>query len=208
MTEQIAVIMAHPDDVEIWAGGTLINHRNRGDEILITYLFCKNNKRQMEARSAARTLGASLVIIGSSNTNELACIIGDFAPTIIITHWEEDTHPDHAATFTAVTRMLPELVIQRELQPNLFCCDCYNSIGRRGDLFAPTTMVDVTEVWMEKMELIHLHKSQPITYWQDMITAQAKLHGMRAGVSYAESFIQVPVLGIMKNSAKHLRGRM
>jgi LmbE family N-acetylglucosaminyl deacetylase len=35
---RLTAILAHPEDTEIWAGGTICKHVARGDEALIVYM--------------------------------------------------------------------------------------------------------------------------------------------------------------------------
>lgn len=134
-------------------------------------------------------------------------LISDFNPTIIITHWENDCHSEHNFVFRRITEIVPFLVIENQLNFNLFSCDCYNSIGRNmNGLFCATDYVDISSVWFKKRDLINTHISQPLRYWIEMVKRQNQIHGARVGVEFAEAFIQIPVLGIMKRSNKFLKG--
>ena len=51
---RLTAIMAHPDDAEIWAGGTICKHVERGDEALIIYMAADEDAvRGVEARRAS-----------------------------------------------------------------------------------------------------------------------------------------------------------
>jgi LmbE family N-acetylglucosaminyl deacetylase len=210
MPEKILVIMAHPDDAEIWAGGTLINHHKRGDQILLIYLYAKELNRRQEAQCVAGKLEAEIVFFeGNHMSSQLISLAKNFAPTIIITHWSNDTHYDHVRTFNAVWESIPELVITHQLRFTLYSCDCYNSVGITLDKhFIPTDFVDITNEWEQKMELISIYQSQPVNHWQKMIEIQNRLHGARSGVEYAEGYIQIPILGVIRNNSKFLKGDM
>ena len=73
-------------------------------------------------------------------------------------------------------------------------------------MFSPTDYIDITDVWEEKLELIRNYDSQPNDYWIKMVTNQNKMHGARCGVPYAEGFIQISILGVVKRSNYLLRG--
>ncbi|TRZ78589.1 hypothetical protein D4R87_00315 [bacterium] len=208
MKERIALIMAHPDDVDIWAGGTLFNNYSVGGTALIYYLFCDKKIRKREAEKAAKKVNAGLIFGDkTTSTDSLVRIISDFNPTIIITHWENDCHFEHKLVFGKVIETIPLLIIENRLNFNLFSCDCYNSIGHSMiNLFCPTDYVDISSVWSEKIDLIKTHDSQPSRYWIKMVERQNKIHGARVGVEFAEAFIQIPVLGVVKRSCKYLRG--
>ena len=40
---RLTAVMAHPDDAEIWSGGTIRKHVERGDEALIVYIVAKED---------------------------------------------------------------------------------------------------------------------------------------------------------------------
>ena len=73
-------------------------------------------------------------------------------------------------------------------------------------IFQPNTYIDISSVWEEKMELIEIFSSQPVKYWKDMVEGQNKMTGNQVGVSYAESFIQIPVMGVLRCCDIFLKG--
>lgn len=208
MKSRVLVLMAHPDDAEIWAGGTLLNHYMQGDEILFVYIFCNDEARKQEAIKAAdRFHGKAEFWNWPIDLQDSVNLVANFKPTIIITHWEGDTHYEHVKTYEIVMEMVSVLAVSYCLKFNIYCCDCYNSLGRNPQMpFIPTDFIDITSVWNEKQALISVYKSQPTDYWLKMVGNQNRMHGSRVGVEYAEGFIQVPVLGIMRKSKKLLGG--
>ena len=47
---KLMTVMAHPDDAEIWRGGTLILHAEMGDEVLLCIMsYSENSTRGNEA---------------------------------------------------------------------------------------------------------------------------------------------------------------
>lgn len=208
MKNKVLVLMAHPDDAEIWAGGTLLNHHMQGDEILFVYTFCNDEIRKQEAIKTADKFNAKAEFWNwPIDSQDSANLVANFKPTIIITHWEGDTHHEHVKTYESVMEMVPILAVSYRLKFNIYCCDCYNSLGRNPHMpFVPTDFIDITFTWNEKREMISAYKSQPINYWLEMVGNQNRMHGSRVGVEYAEGFIQIPVLGIMRKSKKLLGG--
>jgi len=208
MKNKILVLMAHADDAEIWAGGTLLNHYRQNDDILFVYFFCNDKIRIKEAINVAREFNAIVEFWSwPINLQESADLIAKFKPTIIITHWEKDTHHEHVKVYESLLSIIPILVVQHNLTFNVYCCDCYNSISMDPNIcFVPTNYVDITFMWKEKQRLISIYESQPIKYWLKMIGNQNRMYGFRTGVGYAEGFIQIPVLGIIKKSTKLLKG--
>lgn len=206
MRERIAVVVAHIDDAEIWAGGTLLKYAGYADIIIYT-LRCSDEIRKKEAQESEKRLKSTSINV--QNDEDLYKYLSDFRPTILITHWEMDSHPEHADVFKLVQRNLPYLQIFENIKPNVYCMETYNwlCISPAG-VFQPTKYIDISRVWQHKLELIDIFQSQPIQYWKDMIERQNSLAGARVGVKYAECFIQLPVLGVLRCSEEFLRGNI
>lgn len=206
MKERIAVVVAHIDDAEIWAGGTLLKYNGQAD--IITYVLrCNDEIRKEEALQSDKKLKSTSVCV-QKNQDLYNCLC-DFKPTILITHWQMDSHPEHSEVFNIVQQMLPYLQIFENIRPNVYCMETYNWVGiYPSSIFQPTNYIDISEVWKQKMELIELFKSQPVQYWKDMVTHQNSLAGAQVGVKYAECFIQLPVLGVLRCSEEFLKGNI
>lgn len=136
---RLMAILAHPDDAEIWAGGTIRKHTQRGDEAHVVYMTATaESVRGAEARRGAAILGAQVSFIdlpdGQVRDTPEACtrvkaILQRFAPDILITHWIDDMHPDHAATASVVQRVLAFVISHIGKVPRLWACDTYFSTG-------------------------------------------------------------------------------
>jgi len=203
--------MAHPDDAEIWAGGTICKHVERGDEALIVCMVADEDAvRGVEATRGAAILGAQVSFVGlvDGQVRDLpeACervsdILNRFVPDILITHWTDDFHADHAATAAIVQRVLPCLMSQVRQAPRVWACDTYFSTGTRGP-FVPDVLVDVTAQWPRKLAAIRAHQSQRPESWVALTERQCGLHGQRYAPPeaqpaplYAEGFKRVIPFG-------------
>lgn len=210
---RLMAVMAHPDDAEIWCGGTLIMHAAKGDDVHIcTLSYAEDSQRGLEAEDSAKQMGCSVEFIGLKDVNirdtEEAVIrlwqsVETFQPDTIITHWHDDMHPDHEATFRLVRRALLQnsLVTPEEdfqLFPRIFCCDSLSSIGLHGP-FKPDRYVNVTDIWNRKIAAINLHQSQPLWFYLEMIDKQCLAHGKDSGVKRAEGFLYMPLFGFQDN---------
>jgi LmbE family N-acetylglucosaminyl deacetylase len=210
---RLMAVMAHPDDAEIWCGGTLLLHTDRGDEVCICILsYTKDSQRGMEAQESARQLGCQVELLGmqdagirdsAEGVQRVWRCIESFKPDTIITHWHDDMHPDHEATFRLVRRaFLWNLVVKPvekiEFFPRIFCCDSISSIGLH-DRFAPDRYVDVSSVWDQKITAIKIHQSQPLLYFLEMIDKQCLAHGRESGKERAEGFRYLPLFGFPDN---------
>ena len=202
---RLMAIMAHPDDAEIWCGGTLILHAESGDSVRICILtYDKDSQRGKEGQQSASRMGCDIEFLGLEDTEirdeeealyRLSCSLDSFRPDTIITHWYDDVHPDHESVFLLARRAYFRTYIRNHLQsiPRLFCCDTYNSQGIR-EIFLPDKLVDVSRVWEKKANAIQAHGSQPVAYYLEMINRQCLNHGKAAGVHLAEGFLRVPLV--------------
>lgn len=198
MKQRFLFLLAHPDDLEIWTGGTVLNHLKNKDTICAQYLFCNDDKRLIELKKNADRLGIDIVITKEEIDTDS---IVEFNPTIIITHWQFDSHPEHLIVYNLFLNLIPRLVLNYKINFKAFSCDCYNSLGNNiNHIFIPTDYIDITNVWKAKLNYIRNFKSQPVSYWINMITNQNKIHGSRTGVKFAEGFVQIPILGVIKKS--------
>jgi LmbE family N-acetylglucosaminyl deacetylase len=119
----ILAIGAHAGDMELTAGAVLLKQRALGDSIVLLHLTLGEGgnpkmspaqygeQKRREAQAAAAVLGAR-VIFGPYRDGELpntgearryvAEIIREVKPALIITHWRNSIHPDHANTHAIV----------------------------------------------------------------------------------------------------------
>jgi N-acetylglucosamine malate deacetylase 1 len=208
---KLLAMMAHPDDAEIWAGGTLFKHTQRGDQALIVYMAATaDSVRGEEAKRGAALLGAEVAFVGltdgqvrdtSDACARASVIVKRFAPDLLITHWLDDFHADHAATAAIVQRVLPSVMADFGKSLRLWACDTYFSMGTRGP-FVPDVYVDVTSVWSQKLAAIRAHQSQRPEAWVVLMERHCGLHGQRYGQDddkpapfYAEGFKRLMPFG-------------
>jgi N-acetylglucosamine malate deacetylase 1 len=196
---RILTIFAHPDDAEIWAGGTLLAHRAAGNHTALCVLTEGGGARAAEARHGAELLGAQLhhlpfpdrsLQANAETIDAVLAVLRAVRPGIVLTHWAEDYHPDHLAAWE-ITRAAVTLVTSSIPRPAVFWSDTYGGLGAHGP-FVPDCLVDVTAVWEEKQAAIQAHLSQNPDSYARMAEAQCGLHGIHGQVRYAEGFIRVP----------------
>ena len=162
-SERILAIGAHPDDVEIGIGGTLLSHRAAGDEVTILTMTKGSvggdtSEREVEAKEAARLLGARLVMNdlidteipdGMPTLSLIEELVREIQPTMIYTHSIHDLHQDHRAVHRAT------LPAARKIQ-NVFC---YQAPSATVD-FRPTRFVGIDNHLEGKVALVGAHASQ------------------------------------------------
>jgi LmbE family N-acetylglucosaminyl deacetylase len=193
----VLAVMAHPDDAELWAGGTLALHARTAP---VAIAVPRNtDERMAEAAAGAHLLGVSLHILEpdvTATATAIGVLLADLRPEVVITHPLADMHPRHRHIASALFDALPTAVIETGFPRRVYTCDTYNSLTLDGPLHA-TTIVDVTTTFETKMRALAAHGgTQPIAeHFGPMAENLARLWGARIGVAYAEAFTAIPVLG-------------
>jgi LmbE family N-acetylglucosaminyl deacetylase len=190
----VLAIGAHPDDVEIGAGGTLLSHREMGDEVSVLTLTQGarggvESARAAEARRAADVLGATLYLEDLSDTRisegdptigAIAKVVEEVRPAIIYTHSLHDLHQDHRNTHRAA------MVAAREVARVY----CLQSPSATVD-FRPTRFVGIDEQLERKLAAIDCYGSQVEirAYLEpDLIQSTARYWSRYSGSRYSEPF--------------------
>ena len=209
---RIVAILAHPDDAEILAGGTLYKHQQRGDQVEICSLtYTQESERGREGAEGARRLGVSFTSFGLPDMGVSRYTPDDVArlvtfllrqpPNLILTHWLDDSHPDHAASVRlvveallhyAVSHGLEDVTASRQAFPQVWSCDTYGGLGSHG-AFEAEWYIDVSAVWEQKMHALTAHQSQNPAHWIGLIERHNAFYGSRCNCSYAEGFRRLPL---------------
>jgi N-acetylglucosamine malate deacetylase 1 len=176
---EILAIAAHRDDIELTCGGTLIKSARQGRTTAIIDLTAGETGtrgsaelRAQEAEAAAKILGVSQRInlglpdAGLVNTPEtralLATAIRKLRPRIVIAPPLQGRHPDHIvagqlvrdACFAAgLAKVAPETPPHRPRK-------VIHAIAFREDHVKPTFVVDISDVFEDKMRAIMCYASQ------------------------------------------------
>jgi N-acetylglucosamine malate deacetylase 1 len=187
--------MKHPDDPELWAGGTLALHAR---DAPVTLAVSEHDAARMaEAAAGAAVLGARLVVLPAAvSAGAVADLITDVRPDVLITHLLADVHPGHRETAEAVLAALPEVVIATGRPLRVYSADTYNSLTLSGPVSAPV-IIDITGTYEQKCAALAAHAgTQPIeNHFGPMADTLSRLWGARIGVPRAEAFTPIPVLG-------------
>jgi bacillithiol biosynthesis deacetylase BshB1 len=175
----ILAIAAHPDDIELICGGTLIRAQMLGRSTGILDLAAGElatrgtpEIRAKEAAKAAKVMGVSvrenlgLPDGGIQNTPEtrakIAVVIRRLQPSIVITHSQHGRHPDHPivaqlvrdACFVAGLKKVEPKVPPHRPRKVL------HALSFREDNQKPTFVVDISESFEKKLEAIGCYGSQ------------------------------------------------
>lgn len=191
----VLTVMAHPDDAELWAGGTLARCSASGAAVTIAIPHHSEPVRDAEAAAGAAILGAKLYQYDQSTVTALRELLLAVRPEIVITHPLRDVHPDHRSLAETLVAALPDVFIAIGYPRRVYTADTYNSLTADGPVPAHTTM-DITDTYEIKKRALAAYTSQPISdHFGPMAEILARLWGSRIGVRYAENFVPVPILG-------------
>lgn len=169
---------AHPDDVELGAGGTLIAHKKMGYAFGIVDLTLGElgtrgtvQGRLKEAADAAKIMGSSIrenlkmkdgfFKNDSAHQLEIIKIIRKYRPEIVICNSLEDRHPDHGRAGDLVEEACFYSGLEKIATKGLIAWrpkQVLRYIQFR-DL-KPTVFVDISDVIETKFKAIKAHKSQ------------------------------------------------
>lgn len=193
--ERVLAIGAHPDDIEIGCGGTLLDHRRRGDAVTVLTLSRgavggDQDVRILESSATAVSIGAQLFMAdlpdtcvdpGIETIRMIEQVVKLVDPTIVYVHSKNDNHQDHRAVHIAsmsATRGVPQLF-------------AYQSPSATND-FAPTKFVAIDEVIVRKVEVLNMFESQKDRPYLDpeMVIASARYwaRSLAPRAWYAEAF--------------------
>lgn len=192
----VLAIGAHPDDIEIGAGGTLLTLAASQPGLRVNYIVLTGSaERQLEARRAADAFlpGAEVAVrlhdlpegrlpaAWAKVKDALEEVGSEGLPDLVIAPTPGDAHQDH--------RTIAEIV------PTVFRDQLtlgYEIPKWDGDLGRPSTYFPLSaETARKKVEL--LHKSFPSQrhrdWWdEDVFLGLARLRGMECRAAYAEAF--------------------
>ena len=200
----ILCILAHPDDAEIWAGGTLLKCIDNGYRVFSACFETQDPERTKECISSAGILGMEPPIFLAKKKNwwtiddddfkSAVKLITDIAPDLIITHPHNDIHPEHR--LIASLAMKAAIVAGDRLHKGfeMLACSSYNGMTLDG-LFNPSIFVDITSHWSRKIEAIGEYHTQDPPVSIRLTDAQTVFYGNLVGAKRAEGFMAIPILG-------------
>ena len=193
----VLAIGAHPDDIELGCGGTLVKHVAAGDRVTMLVVTKgevgpgATPQREAEQLRALSVLGADRVVWGTNICDcevslhelELVHLIEDVVretdASIVYTHAENDSHQDHRAV------ALCTMGAARKV-PNVLAYGAPSVVR-----FAPTNYVHIAETLDKKVEALLCHESQVEA--SEMVSASrvrssAEHYGHACRRTFAEAF--------------------
>jgi bacillithiol biosynthesis deacetylase BshB1 len=175
----ILAVFAHPDDVELTVGGTLLKmkamgYRTGALDITRGEMGTRGtvDGRAAEAEDAAKILQLDVrenlglpdghVFANDEERTRLVRVLRRLKPKVILTHQDGDPHPDHnhivqlvreSARLASMRRYDEESGSEKIAVPNV----AHNVFSRRSDI---SFVVDISDFLSQKMDAIRAHRSQ------------------------------------------------
>lgn len=210
---------AHPDDIELGCGGTLIKLADAGRSVVLVDLVRGElgtrgtpELRLQEAQAAAKVIGAVArenlaledghIRTDRDSRHRVVQVIRKYRPQMILIPYYKDRHPDHYHT--------GELVYEGAFLAGLSRYDTGQDSHRPAQVvyymgwceFEPTFVVDVSAQFERKMEAIYAYASQFVpdysVYAPTRLTSpdfhralvsRMAYYGSLIGVEYGEAFL-------------------
>lgn len=174
---------AHPDDVELFAGGTVARLVELGRSVGVVDLTRGERashgtveEREREAEAASAVLGLSFRenlrlpdgFVDPASPEQLRAVVEVLRrrrPELVLIPWIAERHPDHAAAgmllrraafFSAVRKIETEPPSERFVPRQVL----HYQLRHRME---PSFVLDTSSVWAKKLAAIHCHASQVST---------------------------------------------
>jgi len=214
---RVLVVAVHPDDETLGCGGTLLRHKDEGDEIhwLIATEVKKSDgfdqevvlKRNNEIKditnfydfNSVNRLDISTTKVDEMSVshliNKISSVVDEIKPNILYLPFKSDVHSDHRHIFNAVYSctksfrypFIKKIYMMETLSETEF------ALSTREDSFIPNVFVDISQHIRRKIEAMNIYVGEmgihPFPRSEQNIKAIALFRGATSGCEYAESFV-------------------
>jgi LmbE family N-acetylglucosaminyl deacetylase len=215
--KNILVVAVHPDDETLMCGGTILKHKNNGDNIfwlIITNVDIENGwniefveKRQKEIKIVEKMYGFEKTYMLNYPAGKLDLIpkfdfissvskvINEVKPNTIYLPNKTDIHSDHKISFEIVfscTKNFRYPFIKKILMGETVSETDF-SPPISGNSFIPNVFVDITDFFKLKIDIFKIFDSEIMNenYPRSIrnIESIASYRGSLIGQKYAEAFV-------------------
>lgn len=196
-------VVAHPDDAEIGAGGTLAKLASRGTRVVVLCLTTSEwsehlaQYRRDAAAASADLLGVELEWLEAGRYHQVEQIqqfelvrqldscIERLHPDLLITHAEDDSHHDHRLTHWAV------LSASRSSKATFMAFPPADRRTAAFSRFAPNVFVDIADTIEQKLDALRQFEYHGQGFRKLEVEAmrqQCHHFGTLCGTEFAEAF--------------------
>lgn len=216
MSKKVLVVSVHPDDETLGAGGTLLRHKDNGDEIyelLVTSCWkpthndevIKAQEEYVKRMSSAYGFkNLYWLKIPTTKTDELLTrdlvgkmgeVFKEIRPNVVYIPFGGDTHHDHTLVFNAAwncTKNFRFPSVEKVYAMEVLSETDYAS-NVCNNHFISNTFIDISNYLDKKIEILKIFAEEiaphPFPRSIENIKALATLRGAYANCKYAESFM-------------------
>ncbi|MBQ7742011.1 MAG: PIG-L family deacetylase [Bacteroidaceae bacterium] len=214
---KVLVVAVHPDDETLGCAGTILKHKEQGDEVywmIITSIRNHPNgypsevvkKRDQTIKAVADAydfngvveLNIPTTLVDKSDLGSLVSkaskAIDDIKPDIVYMMHEHDVHSDHRVSFSVIYSCLKSF--RHPFVKRIYTFESLSetefAVATPSNTFIPNVFVDITDYIGKKLEIMSMYDTElmdePYPRSLSSIKALARVRGSRAGVMYAEAF--------------------
>lgn len=219
MNNRVLVVAVHPDDETLGCGGTLLKHKESGDEIYWLIMTAPtlnhpNNFSQKEIDERNLLIDKVALLYGFARTfrlnlptqlvhsidlreiiQKIDAVINEVKPNILYTMFNNDVHSDHRVSFEAVYSCTKSF--RKPFIEHIYMFEALSetefALSLQASSFIPNVYVDVTDFMNKKLEIMSMYEEEmmqePYPRSLSSIEALGRVRGSRAGVKYAEAFM-------------------
>lgn len=213
----VLTIAVHPDDETLGCGGTMLRHKDEGDDIhwmIVTAMKAPGgyhteaiSERNQEIEKVSHSYGFTGIhkldfatrFLDQVPMNDIIVsmrkVIQAIQPNIIYLPFRHDVHSDHQFAFKAAyscTKSFRYPFLKRILMMETIS-ETEFTPPLSGSVFAPNVFIDITKYFHKKIETMKIFRSEldqhPFPRSVENIESLAKLRGATAGCQYAEAFM-------------------
>lgn len=216
---KVLIVSVHPDDETLGCGGTILKHKDNGDEIYWLIMtrpeemigFSKKfiNKRKEEINIISKLyefkevfqldfITTKLHLVDFSLLiNEIMKVINEIKPEVVYMNNRSDIHTDHQIVAKAVLSSTKSFRFPFIKKILMYECisETEFSPPLPENIFMPNIYSDISDYIDKKIEIMKTYESEvqipPMPRSLENIKALARFRGASCGVNYAEAFMLV-----------------
>jgi LmbE family N-acetylglucosaminyl deacetylase len=219
MNKKVLVIAVHPDDETLGCGGTILKHKDRGDEVYWLILTKANQKissiknieliqksyveevAQEYNFNEIKQLDFITTELDKYPVGELISAISTYIklirPDFVYLNHHADVHSDHRIAFDVISSCTKNFrfpFIKRILLYETLSETEFSPVLSK-NAFLPNAFNDITLFLEKKIKIMKLFTTEqmpePFPRAISSIEALARYRGSRIGVKYAEAFMLI-----------------